>query len=105
MGYKKVCLDCRKSFNDNTNNEMPCPHCGKAILFLSHRFRPPKKTDNEKWQTMKYLIENGFHYDHVYQKIETNNKGVTSYENYATYPDNLRDAKEFVERYKNQARK
>jgi len=54
---------------------------------------------------VKYLIENGFHYDHVYQKIETNINGVTSYQNYATYPDNIRDAKEFVEKYKEQARK
>ncbi|OFY12975.1 MAG: hypothetical protein A2X11_11550 [Bacteroidetes bacterium GWE2_42_24] len=75
------------------------------MTLLSHRFRPPKKTDDKKWETVKYLIENGFYYDHVYQKIETNCNGVTSYQNYATYPDNIRDAKEFVEKYKEQARK
>ena len=31
--------------------------------------------------------------------------GITSYENYVEYPDNIRDAKEFVEKYKNQSRK
>lgn len=75
------------------------------MTLLSTRFRPPKKTDDKKWETVKYLIENGFFYDHVYQKIETNINGVLSYQNYATYPDNIRDAKEFVEKYKEQARK
>lgn len=75
------------------------------MTLLSHRFRPPKKTDDKNWETVKFLIENGFHYDHVYQKIETNRNGLTSYQNYATYSDNIRDAKEFVEKYKEQARK
>lgn len=75
------------------------------MTLLSHRFRPPKKTDDKKWKTVKYLIENGFFYDHIYQKIEVSDGGSLIYQNYATYPDNLRDAIEFVERYKEQARK
>jgi hypothetical protein len=83
----------------------PCSECGKPMTLLSHRFRPPKKTDNKKWETVKYLIENGFNYDHVYQKEETNSNGGTSYKGYATYPENIRDAEEFVEKYKSQVRK
>jgi DNA-directed RNA polymerase subunit RPC12/RpoP len=109
MGYKSVCIECRKSLNrplDTGSDRLyPCSECGKPMTLLSHRFRPPKKSDDKKWETVKFLIENGFHYDHVYQKIETNSNGVTSYQNYATYPDNIRDAKEFVEKYKEQARK
>lgn len=109
MGYKSVCIECRKSLNrplDTSSDRLyPCSECGKPMTLLSHRFRPPKKTDDKKWEAVKFLIENGFHYDHVYQKIETNNNGVTSYQNYVTYPDNIRDAKEFVVKYKEQARK
>ena len=109
MGYKSICIECRKSLNRpwdiSSDKHYPCSECGKPMTLLSHRFRPPKKTDDKKWETVKFLIENGFHYDHVYQKIETNCNGETSYQNYATYPDNIRDAKEFVEKYKEQARK
>lgn len=109
MGYKSICIECRKSLNRpsdiSSDKHYPCSECGKPMTLLSHRFRPPKKTDDKKWDTVKFLIENGFHYGHVYQKIETNCNGETSYHNYATYPDNIRDAKEFVEKYKEQARK
>ncbi len=108
MGYKSVCLECRKSLNrelDSSSDRLyPCSECGKPMTLLPHRFRPPKKTDDKKWETVKYLIENGFYYQHVYQKVETKN-ARTTYENYAEYPDNIRDAKEFVEKYKEQARK
>ena len=109
MGYKSVCIECRKTLNrtlDTGSDRLyPCSECGKPMTLLSHRFRPPKKTDDKKWEIVKFLIENGFHYEHVYQKIDTNSNGVTSYQGYATYPDNFRDAKEFVEKYKEQARK
>ena len=39
------------------------------------------------------------------KKLKLTATGVTSYQNYATYPDNIRDAKEFIEKYKEQARK
>lgn len=74
------------------------------MILLSHRFRPPKKTDNKKWEAVKYLIENGFCYQHIYQKIEIQNE-ICIYENYAEYPDNIQGAKEFVEKYKAQVRK
>jgi hypothetical protein len=75
------------------------------MIILSHKFRPPKKTDDKKWETVKYLIENGFYYEHVYPKDETNSKGIKSYITYVKYPENISDAKEFVEKYKKQALK
>lgn len=64
MGYKSVCIDCRKSLNrpldTDSDRFYPCSLCGKPMTLLSHRFRPPKKTDDKKWETVKYLIENGF---------------------------------------------
>jgi DNA-directed RNA polymerase subunit RPC12/RpoP len=106
MGQKVICLDCRKSFSQGTDvndrKEANCPECGRPMILLPHRFRPPKRTDDKRWETVKFLIENGFCYQHIYLKIETKN-GVTGYENYAKYPDNMRDAKEFVIKYKSQA--
>ncbi|MGQ0826890.1 MAG: hypothetical protein ACT4ON_00705 [Bacteroidota bacterium] len=104
MGYKNVCLGCRKAFNRTLNTEkkiFKCPECSKDTTSLSHRFRPPVKNDLSKWAVVKLLIENGFTYDHIYLKIETNN-GVKSYSGYAKYPENIRDAREFIEKYKDQ---
>lgn len=108
MGHKLVCIDCKKAFNQGTNleniKESNCPNCGKQMILFSHRFRPPKMTDTKKWETVRFLIENGFYYQHIYEIVETKN-GITTYENHVEYPDNIRDAKEFVEKYKNQSRK
>jgi hypothetical protein len=108
MGYKSVCIECRRSLNrplDTGSGRLYlCSACGKPMTLLSHRFRPPKKNDDKKWETVKYLIENGFRYDHVYTKVDVDN-GATNYETYAQYPDNMRDAKEFVARFKEQVTK
>ena len=103
MGHKKVCLDCKISFNRefDSGSELtyPCPECGKSMTLLPHRFRPPKKTDENKWEVVKFLIDNGFYYQHISEPTTIDNT------KYVEYPDNLREAKEFVIKYKNQVRK
>lgn len=74
------------------------------MILLPHRFRPPKKDDEKKWEIVRFLLKHGFYYQHIYKKIETHKNGVTSYEEYAEYPENMLDAKEFVEVYKQQAK-
>lgn len=109
MGHKVVCLDCKKSLRQGTDfndrREANCPDCGKPMTLLSHRFRPSKKTEDKKWETVKFLIDNGFYYQHIYENVTKTTNGFIKYENLVPYPDNMRDAIEFVERYKNQARK
>jgi len=106
MGHKKVCLECKLSLNRPFDNgselTYPCPDCGKPMTLLPQRFRPPKKSEIKKWDTVRFLVDNGFCYQHIYENMETKN-GVTSYQNYVAYPDNIGDAKEFVEKYKSQA--
>jgi predicted RNA-binding Zn-ribbon protein involved in translation (DUF1610 family) len=102
MGYKSVCLSCRKAFSQGIDftkfqSDKLCPDCGKSMAFLSQRFRPPKKTDDKKWDVVEFLVENGFYYDHI---LETIYGGF-----YVEYPETLKEAKEFVEKYKAQARK
>jgi hypothetical protein len=93
MGHKQVCLDCRKAFSigtDFTNmKDLPCPECNKTMELLPHRFRPPRKSATRKWEAVKFLVKHGFRYHHI---AENNS--------YAAYPENLRDAKIFVEKYK-----
>jgi DNA-directed RNA polymerase subunit RPC12/RpoP len=109
MGYKSVCLDCRKSLNvkleNNSERIYPCSECGKPMTLISHRFKPPRKTENKKWETVEFLIEHGFYYQHVYENVEVKKSGIIVYENYARYPENIKEAKEFVEKYKEQAQK
>lgn len=104
MAHKYVCLDCRKAFSETTNLEVRevaiCPQCSKQMVFLPHRFRPPKMTDVKKWEVVKFLIEQGFYYQHISQEV-INEDGITI-TNYAEYPGNMRDAKEFVEKFKSQ---
>ena len=104
MGYKNVCFDCRKAFNKGADYEnfrkTKCPKCGIIMKEVSHLFRPPKQNDIKKWEVAKYLMENGFLYQHVFEKIYKSGKAIV-FEDYATYPENMRDVKEFVEKYKN----
>ena len=88
MGHKKLCLDCRLTLNIAVDDERmsldyPCPSCQENMILLPHRFRPPKKSDDQKWNTVAYLLEQGFRYEHTYSKV----------------PENLRDAKEFWEKH------
>ncbi len=105
MGLKNICFNCRKSFNIRTNSdtirEGNCPECGQPMKLMNHRFRPPKKDDDKKWQTVKYPVDNGFTYQHIYQEFKSKDKQKIERTN-VVYPDNLRDAKEFVTKYKDQ---
>lgn len=109
MGYKKVCLDGRKSFNRLADLEKvhisKCPQCEKQMTELYHLFQPPKQTDIKKWDVVKFLVENGFRYYHIreIESIDKRTGKVTEYQNYAKYPESMKNAKEFVELYKEQA--
>lgn len=105
MGYKIVCLHCRKignrPFSPTVNeSEELCSDCGQPTVRLTHRFRPPKKTDDKKWATVKFLITNGFYYQHIYEIDE-----ITKSKCLVKYPEDLREAKLFVKKYKSQVLK
>ncbi len=78
-----------------------CPGCGKEMKIMTHRFRPPKNSENHKWELVEYLVLNGFKYQRIYEKIEE--KGKTTYLKQVAYPENLKEAKIFVEKYRDQA--
>lgn len=94
-----MCLNCRKVFNQGTdfNNirKSNCPDCGKLMVQMNHRFQAPKRSEVAKWKTVEFLISNGFFYQHI--------KDEDILPTYVSYPENIREAKVFVEKYKTQA--
>jgi hypothetical protein len=107
MGHKKVCLECKLTFNRDfdfgSDLTYPCPECQKSMILLPHRFRPPKKSDDKGWQLVKFLLDNGFYFQHIYQNGSDELNGKLT-NNYVSYPKNLPEAKEFIITYKDYAR-
>lgn len=101
MGHKKLCLHCRKVFNRDfdpgSGHDYKCPDCGRSMILMPHRFRPPKRIDDKKWEVVKLLIENGFKYQLLYDYIEVEGKLQAVL---VKYPESLREAKEFIEKYR-----
>ncbi|QNK63919.1 hypothetical protein H7F33_05340 [Pedobacter sp. PAMC26386] len=106
MGKKAICLNCKKSFNISSENSevlnFKCPECGNQTIAITHRFRAPKITEKRKWDVVKFLIENGFSYQHI-SIYEPDRHGIHRFIAYAQYPENMIDAIEFVDKYKSQA--
>jgi hypothetical protein len=100
MSSKNVCLGCKLSYNgasayNSELSERACPKCGALMISMPHRFRPPRKSDEEGWRTVKYLVDNGFKYNHVYEVIPDNaNKATRT----VKVPSNLREAKDFLDK-------
>jgi ribosomal protein L33 len=98
MGYKDICLICRKAYNRGTNMETPaklkCPECGENTVAVNQKFKPPKKLDLKKWEVVKFIIDNGFSYDKLFEEIEGD-----GFIQIGKYPENMRDAKEFVKKF------
>lgn len=98
MGYKNVCLKCKRALNLGTYSdnfrESNCPECGEKMTFVSHHFRPPKRIDTIKWKVADFLISRGFKYHHIFDE---------EHSSYVPYPERIKEAKIFVEKYKDQA--
>lgn len=105
---KKLCLSCRKAFNMASESLEPsplkCPECGNQTIIITHRFRPPKTNDKKKWEVVKFLIDNGFPYQHI-NIYEPDRHGIQRLTGYASYPENMIDAIDFIEKFKSQAYK
>lgn len=99
MGHKVVCLECYRVENRGTNLKIgKCPNCSQEMVFINHRFRPPKKTDKKGWELVKFLVSEGFPYQHIYQSGKSDYY-KTATDNYVEWPKSLKDAKEFVDKY------
>lgn len=101
MGYKIVCLKCRKAFSNNLgykHNFGKCQECGSDYIYYNHKFRPPKRDNLKAWKVVSFLYQHGFTFQHVDKEyIKTRQYGYMLYDK---YPTNLKDAKSFVAKYK-----
>ena len=100
MGHKNICLNCRIAFNNgyiltDRLNEIPCPKCGNLMRWMPHRFRPPKKSEKEKWAVVGFLLDHGFSYRLIFDDSPQGPVWLS-----VKYPQTVREAKEFIERYK-----
>jgi len=100
MGYKNVCLECRKSFSIGNDfekfHESNCPKCEIKMTFVDQKFQPPKITDVKSWELIKLLIENGF----IFQSIYNEEEDGFSYK--VSYPKTKIEALDFIKKYKSQ---
>ncbi len=100
MGHKVVCLNCRKAFSIGTDftAHVPskCPECDNTLELFNQRFRPPKKAEVKAWKVIAYLFQNGFYFQHVKAKGDE----MTNKEGYINYPSTMKEAVEFVKKYK-----
>ena len=110
MGYKAVCLSCRKAFNVSSDyaDHIPvkCPECSGKLITFNHKFRPPKQSDIKTWKVVAFLYKHGFNYQHVQKDMPFDTlRNMPEGDRYEEYPTNMNDAKEFVEKYKSQDQK
>ena len=110
MGHKVVCLNCRKAFNISSDftAHVPekCPECSGKLLMFNHKFKPPKQSDIQAWKVVAFLYEHGFYYQHIQKDLPDEIlKNMPISDRYVEYPNSLSEAKEFINKYKNQARK
>jgi hypothetical protein len=105
MGHKSVCFNCKKAFSLGSDFTRPkhtiCPECKGEVFIYPHRFRPPAKNDNQKWEVIKCLKDYHFFYQHIHEEYEHFDKnGVLKIcSRYAQYPETMREAKDFVFKY------
>lgn len=95
-----ACFECCKAFKREYElgsgiQALPCPQCGSLAHNLGRHFKPPKKSDTEQWNKVKFLFEHGFRF----QKIRTG----SSHHETVPYPKTLNEAREFVIKYKDHA--
>ena len=95
--FPNLCFECRKSFKKPPADEASiCPECGRPLVEVGRKFSAPKSTDKPQWEKIRFLVENGFLFQSIYEQRE--DKGYYK----VPYPKTLTEAQEFVIKYKGQ---
>jgi DNA-directed RNA polymerase subunit RPC12/RpoP len=96
--FPNLCFECRKSFKKPRSEKVrTCPECGGSLIEVSRKFSAPKSTDKSQWEKVRFLVKHGFIFQSVYE--QKNDKGYYK----VSYPKTLKEAHEFVIKYKDQA--
>jgi len=93
-----ACFRCRRSFKRGVDYQgkdhvMVCPHCGGRAIDLGRHFKAPKVADIDQWKKVRYLVAAGFFFQHVHDDESRQ----------VPYPKTLKEAQEFVSRYRSRA--
>lgn len=96
--FPNLCFECRKCFKKpQSEKSRICPECGGPLVEVSRKFSAPKSTDKPQWEKVRFLVQYGFIFQSVYEQ------GEDSGHYKVTYPKTLKEAQEFVIKYKEQA--
>lgn len=91
-----ACLDCRKSFKRPRvfapPEYRPCPVCGKPAIGLHPHFKAPRASNLKQWAKVRLLVEAGFRFRPIWDAAK---------EKAIPYPETLRDAGPWIERFRN----
>jgi hypothetical protein len=91
-----ACLHCRRSFKRPAGPAWRvCPRCGQYAVNLGRHFKPPAHDDLEQWRKVRFLVEQGFAFQHVYDHARGGRL--------VPYPKTLRQARAFVKKYQDYA--
>ena len=93
-----ACFGCRRSHKRALEDEeftKVCPRCGGKAVRVGRHFKAPASDDRAQWEKVRYLVAHGFLFQHVYENPRSGAR--------VPYPATLQEAKEFVERYRDQA--
>lgn len=97
-----ACLDCCKSFKRSYDvqlrpDELTCPSCGWTSYNFGRHFKPPKSSDKEQWEKIRFLFQHGFRFQII--------RVGDGHHDTIAYPDTLAEAREFVVEYADYARR
>ncbi len=94
----QVCLECKKSFK-RIKPVSKCPECKNEVYTLHPNFKPPKMNDLAAWELVAFLIHKGFNFSGWVKKKSANNRDIGLMYR-PGYPKNLKEAKEFIKKWK-----
>ncbi|HRH77479.1 MAG TPA: hypothetical protein PK129_09060 [Cellvibrionaceae bacterium] len=96
--FPNLCFSCRKCFKKpKAEKARICPESGEPMVEVNRKFSAPKTADNYQWEKVQFLVENGF----IFQSIFDLRKDAGRYS--VSYPKTLKEAQEFVVKYKDQS--
>ena len=96
--FPNLCFECCKSFKKPQAPKLrKCPECGGVLIEVGRKFSAPKATDKAQLDKVRFLVEHGF----LFQSVNEQREDGGFYN--VAYPASLKEAKEFVVKYKEQA--
>ena len=88
-----VCLRCRRSFKQPwlRFEAIKCPICKQRTIVLHENFKAPRSNNHKQWAKVRLLVESGFRFRPIWDE-EAGER--------IPYPETLRDAVDWVKRWK-----